>query len=230
MKNLAILQKTLQYQFKDEAHLQLALTHRSAAKKHNERLEFLGDAILNLTIGQALFSQFPECNEGELSRMRATLVREQTLAQLAHAFQLGEFMRLGPGELKSGGFRRDSILADALEAVIGAISLDSDLNTATKIIQCWYTKLLAEIQPGENQKDPKTRLQEYLQSKHVAVPTYQVISTHGKAHCQIFRIQCDVPHFGKTVIAEGTSRRKAEQAAASEILDYLLGQQQNVRA
>lgn len=222
MKNNDKLQKSLQYQFEDPQLLKLALTHRSAAKKHNERLEFLGDGILNLTIAQALYNQFPNCNEGELSRMRATLVREKTLVILAHRFNLSEYIVLGPGELKSGGFRRDSILADAVEAIIGAISLDKDLQTATNVVKNWYMDLLAEIKPGEEQKDPKTRLQEYLQAKHLALPSYEVINTTGKAHNQIFTVKCEIKHLNKTVIAEGTSRRKAEQEAANLILQELL--------
>ncbi len=222
MNNLRKLEANIQYHFNDLNLLALAMTHRSADKKHNERLEFLGDSILNLTIAQALFFQFPQCNEGELSRMRATLVREKTLAILAANFNLKDFIKVGPGELKSGGFRRDSVLADAVEAIIGAISLDKDLHTATSVVKNWYQGMLAEIKPGEAQKDPKTRLQEYLQSKHIALPHYEVLGTTGKSHCQTFTVQCDVPHFNKTVVASGSSRRNAEQQAASMILTELL--------
>ena len=150
----------------------------------SKRLEFLGDAILNLTIAEALFHQFPKCNEGELSRMRATLVREPTLAILARDFQLGDYLSLGQGELKSGGFRRESILADCVEALIGAISLDSSLANATEIVTRWYQPLLKNIQPGDNQKDAKTRLQEYLQGNRLPVPTYNIVNIQREAHNQ----------------------------------------------
>ncbi|MFZ7233989.1 ribonuclease III [Avibacterium avium] len=223
-KNLERLQRKIGYQFQDINWLKQALTHRSAAKNHNERLEFLGDAILNYTIADALYQQFPKCNEGELSRMRATLVREPTLAQLAREFELGEYMLLGPGELKSGGFRRESILADCVEAIIGAISLDQDLPTSTQVTRNWYQDLLKNIKPGENQKDPKTRLQEYLQASHLPLPSYSVINIEGEAHNQTFTVECRVEKIKKidrTFIGVGSSRRKAEQAAAEQILKIL---------
>ncbi|MDG2960716.1 ribonuclease III [Bisgaard Taxon 10/6] len=221
MKHLDKLQRRIGYEFSDLSLLKQALTHRSAAKVHNERLEFLGDAILNLTIGEALYLQFPRCNEGELSRMRATLVREKTLAELAHEFDLGDYMALGAGELKSGGFRRASILADCVEAIIGAISMDSDLPKAMKIVRTWYEPLLQNIQPGENQKDPKTRLQEYLQGKRLALPAYNVTNIQGEAHCQTFTVECHVENLDRTFIGVASSRRKAEQAAAEQILKVL---------
>ncbi|EIJ67356.1 ribonuclease III [Pasteurella bettyae] len=221
MNQLDRLQRHINYQFKDVALLKQALTHRSAATKHNERLEFLGDAILNYTIADALYHQFPHCNEGELSRMRATLVREPTLAILARQFELGEYLLLGQGELKSGGFRRESILADCVEAIIGAISLDSNLTTATQTTLHWYEDLLNKIKPGENQKDPKTRLQEYLQGHRLPLPTYEVKEIKGEAHCQIFKVECNVPNLDRTFIGVGSSRRKAEQGAAEQILTEL---------
>ncbi|HHT7858715.1 ribonuclease III [Pasteurella multocida] len=220
-QNLERLQRQIGYQFNQPALLKQALTHRSAAVKHNERLEFLGDAILNFTIAEALYHQFPKCNEGELSRMRATLVREPTLASLARQFELGDYLSLGPGELKSGGFRRESILADCVEAIIGAISLDSDLATTTKIVQHWYQAQLKQIQPGDNQKDPKTRLQEYLQGKRLPLPTYNVVEIKGEAHCQTFTVECYVKNIDRTFMGSGASRRKAEQAAAEKILQEL---------
>ncbi|MCW9717887.1 ribonuclease III [Avibacterium sp. 21-599] len=223
-KNLDRLQRNIGYQFQDINWLKQALTHRSAAKNHNERLEFLGDAILNYTIANALYQQFPQCNEGELTRMRATLVREPTLAQLAKEFELGEYMLLGSGELKSGGFRRASILADCMEAIIGAISLDRDLTTSTEVTHLWYQRLLREIKPGENQKDPKTRLQEYLQADHLPLPSYNVVNIRGEAHNQTFTVECRVENVKKidrTFIGVGSSRRKAEQAAAQQILKIL---------
>ncbi|WP_439259462.1 ribonuclease III [Lonepinella sp. BR2930] len=221
MNDLTRLQGKIGYQFTDLALLKQALTHRSAAKLHNERLEFLGDAILNLTIAQTLYQQFPKCNEGELSRMRATLVREQTLAELARQFELGHYLVLGSGELKSGGFRRASILADCVEAIIGAMSLDSDLNSTMAIICYWYAKRLEAIKPGENQKDPKTRLQEYLQGKGLSLPSYHIIKTEGEAHCQTFTVECNTENLDRTFIGVAGSRRKAEQAAAEQILKEL---------
>lgn len=219
--DLARLQKKLGYQFKQIDWLKQALTHRSAASKHNERLEFLGDAILNFTIAEALYHQFPKCNEGELSRMRASLVREPTLAILARQFELGNYLHLGSGELKSGGFRRESILADCVEAIIGAISLDSNLEQTRQIIQLWYQDLLSKIKPGENQKDPKTRLQEYLQGKRLPLPSYNVVEIKGEAHCQTFKVECQIANDERTFIGIGSSRRKAEQAAAEKILQEL---------
>lgn len=219
--HLERLQRKIGYEFADLGLLKQALTHRSAAKIHNERLEFLGDAILNLTIGEALFQQFPQCNEGELSRMRATLVREQTLAELAKTFELGEYMLLGAGELKSGGFRRASILADCVEAIIGAMSLDNNLPKTMEIVRFWYTDYLANIQPGENQKDPKTRLQEYLQGKRLPLPNYNVTDIQGEAHCQTFTVECTVSNIDRIFVGVAASRRKAEQAAAEQILTEL---------
>ena len=224
MNHLDRLERKISYQFSDLKHLKLALTHRSASTQHNERLEFLGDSILNYVIADALYHQFPRCNEGELSRMRATLVREPTLAMIARNFELGDYMSLGSGELKSGGFRRESILADCVEAVIGAMALDSSFDKAADIVRSWYKTLLAEIKPGDNQKDAKTRLQEYLQGKHFALPTYEVIKIEGEAHCQTFTVECtvkNVPNIDRTFIAKGSSRRKAEQAAAEQILKTL---------
>lgn len=218
MNQLDRLERKISYHFSDPALLQQALTHRSAAVKHNERLEFLGDAILNLSIAEALYHQFPRCNEGELSRMRATLVREPTLAELARQFELGDYLALGAGELKSGGFRRESILADCVEAIIGAISLDRDLPTATQIVRQWYQPLLQHIKPGENQKDAKTRLQEYLQGRRLPLPVYNVLEIKGEAHCQSFTVECNVSNIDRTFVGSGSSRRKAEQAAAEQIL------------
>ncbi|MBN6066545.1 ribonuclease III [Aggregatibacter actinomycetemcomitans] len=215
------LQRQINYGFQNIGLLKQALTHRSAGHQHNERLEFLGDAILNLTIGEALFHQFPKCNEGELSRMRATLVREPTLALLARDFKLGDYILLGQGELKSGGFRRESILADCVEAIIGAISLDSNLTNATQIVRQWYQNLLKEIKPGDNQKDAKTRLQEYLQGNRLPLPTYNIVNIQGEAHNQLFIVECSIQNNDRTFIGKGSSRRKAEQAAAEQILQEL---------
>ncbi|WED22245.1 ribonuclease III [Vibrio sp. JC009] len=218
---LTKLEKKLGYQFEDGQLINLALTHRSANSKHNERLEFLGDSILSFVIADDLYHRFPKVNEGDMSRMRATLVRGHTLAELGREFDLGEYLKLGPGELKSGGFRRDSILADAVEAIIGAIYLDSDIEKVREIILSWYQSRLEAIKPGVSQKDPKTRLQEFLQGRKKPLPVYTVANIKGEAHNQEFTISCDVAGVDKPVIGKGTSRRKAEQAAAELALERL---------
>ncbi|PQJ89958.1 ribonuclease III [Aliivibrio sifiae] len=214
------LEKKIGYQFNDENFLKLALTHRSANGTHNERLEFLGDSILSFVVADELYHRFPKVDEGDMSRMRATLVRGHTLAELGREFQLGDYLFLGPGELKSGGFRRDSILADAVEAIIGAIYLDSDTEVIREIILAWYKTRLDSIEPGVSQKDPKTRLQEYLQGRRKPLPTYTVTKIKGEAHNQEFTIECIVAGLDEPVIGKGSSRRKAEQSAA----DIALGQ------
>lgn len=215
------LEKKLGYQFLNQEILTLALTHRSAHSQHNERLEFLGDSILSFVIADDLYHRFPKINEGDMSRMRATLVRGNTLAELGREFELGEYLQLGPGELKSGGFRRDSILADAVEAIIGAIYLDSEVETVRQMILAWYKERLDSIQPGVSQKDPKTRLQEFLQGRRKPLPTYTVTNIKGEAHNQEFTVSCEVAGMDKPVIGRGTSRRKAEQAAAELALEKL---------
>ncbi|OZI14166.1 ribonuclease III [Sodalis-like symbiont of Philaenus spumarius] len=215
------LQKTLGYTFQQHDLLLQVLTHRSASSKHNERLEFLGDSILSYVIANALYQRFPRVDEGDMSRMRATLVRGNTLAEMAREFELGECLRLGPGELKSGGFRRESILADTLEALIGGVFLDSDIRTVEKLILDWYRSRLDEISPGDKQKDPKTRLQEYLQGRHFSLPTYQVVQVRGEAHDQDFTIHCTVSGLAQLVVGNGSSRRKAEQEAAEQAIKLL---------
>ncbi|MBU2897244.1 ribonuclease III [Vibrio hepatarius] len=215
------LEKKLGYHFNDAEFIHLALTHRSAHGKHNERLEFLGDSILSFVIADDLYHRFPDINEGDMSRMRATLVRGNTLAELGREFELGDYLKLGPGELKSGGFRRDSILADVVEAVIGAIYLDSDIEVARRIILSWYHQRLEAIQPGISQKDPKTRLQEFLQGRRKPLPVYTVTNIKGEAHNQQFTVSCEVAGIGTSVVGKGTSRRKAEQAAAEIALEQL---------
>lgn len=199
-----------------------ALTHRSAGSRHNERLEFLGDSLLSMVIADALFHRFPRVNEGDMSRMRATLVREKTLAELAREFELGEYLILGPGELKSGGFRRESILADAVEAIIGAVYLDANIEQMQTMMLGWYEDRLNAIQPGIDQKDPKTRLQELLQGKRKPLPTYTVEQVIGEAHNQKFTVHCQIEGMAQPVIGIGTSRRKAEQSAAEHALEVLL--------
>ncbi|MDE1515228.1 MULTISPECIES: ribonuclease III [Vibrio] len=215
------LTSKLGYTFQDSGLLNLALTHRSANGKHNERLEFLGDSILSFVIADDLYHRFPKVDEGDMSRMRATLVRGHTLAELGREFDLGDYLKLGPGELKSGGFRRDSILADAVEALIGGIYLDSDLETVRGIVLKWYQCRLDEIKPGVSQKDPKTRLQEFLQGRRKPLPIYTVTNIKGEAHNQEFSVACEVAGMDAPVIGKGTSRRKAEQAAAETALEQL---------
>ncbi|WP_198674965.1 ribonuclease III [Aliidiomarina taiwanensis] len=220
-QQIRVLSKALGYEIKDKQLLLQALTHRSAAGKHYERLEFLGDSLLSMFIAEALYLQFPDVQEGDLSRMRATLVCGPMLAELAVEFKLGEFLQLGPGELKSGGYRRESILSDAVEALIGAIYLDSDLETCKARVLAWYATRLANIKPGMSQKDPKTQLQEILQARQEPVPNYQVTELTGKAHNQRFTVSCTTTLLETPVIGTGTSRRKAEQAAAAKALEAL---------
>lgn len=215
------LQKKLCYTFQQHDLLLQALTHRSASSKHNERLEFLGDSILSYVIANALYQRFPYVNEGDMSRMRAVLVRGNTLAEMAREFELGECLYLGPGELKNGGFRRESILADTVEALIGGIFLDSDIRTVEKLILDWYQLRLDTITPGDKQKDQKTRLQEYLQGRHLPLPTYLVVQMRGEAHDQEFTIHCQVSGLVQPIIGNGLSRRKAEQDAAKQALKLL---------
>ena len=221
VKNLQRLCRILGYEFANIEMLTQALTHRSAANKHNERLEFLGDSILSVVISDALYHQFPRATEGDLSRMRATLVRGDTLAVIAIEFKLGDYLNLGPGELKSGGHRRESILADAVEAIIGAVYLDSNMEVCRKLLLEWYKERLENIQPGVNQKDPKTLLQEHLQSFKKPLPDYQVAKIEGEAHDQIFTVECSIKGIDKAIVGVGSSRRKAEQVAASQVLELL---------
>lgn len=214
------LASNLGYNFDNIDHLDLALTHRSASKKHNERSEFLGDSVLNFVIAEALYNAFPEAKEGELSRYRATLVRKETLAEIAREINLGDCLKLGPGELKSGGFRRDSTLADGLEAVLAAILLDGGFEAVKQSILTLFENRIPAV--SEKQlKDPKSRLQEYLQSTHKSLPEYNVVNTSGEAHNQSFTIECKVTDLNIKVTSVGKSRRKAEQSAAKQILMQL---------
>lgn len=215
--------KRLKYEFKDLQNLKLALTHRSAGSKHNERLEFLGDAILGMVMAKHLYHQFPKEPEGKLTRMRSTLVKGDTLAQMARDFNFGEVLKLGPGELKSGGFARDSILADALEATIGAIYLESGIDICEQLILEWFAQRIAKLDPNIHPKDSKTQLQEYLQSKHLPLPEYKVVDIAGKSHDQTFVVECKVSPLDTPVVAKGKSRRKAEQTAANLTLEKLTG-------
>ena len=219
-KDVNLLFKKIGYSFNDVRLLEQAMTHRSYRGAHNERLEFLGDSILSFVIADALYHQFPKAREGDLSRMRSTLVRGQTLAEFGVEFELGDFLRLGPGELKSGGYRRESTLADAVEAIIGAVFLDSDIETCRELVLNWYQSRLKAITPGHNQKDPKTLLQEYLQARKTPLPSYNVIDTKGQAHNQVFTVECLIENKPQ-VVAKGSSRRKAEQKAAELALKMI---------
>jgi ribonuclease-3 len=216
------LQSALAYQFKDVTLLSQALTHRSKGSKNNERLEFLGDSILGFVAADLLYSRFQKSPEGHLSRFRASLVKKETLAELAREFSLGDYLRLGSGELKSGGFRRDSILADGMEAVFGAMYLDGGLEDVRKLIERCLSARLDNLSAETDLKDPKTRLQEYLQSRRLELPEYTVTQTHGDAHEQEFEVQCTVVGLEQPVKGAGSSRRKAEQAAAKLALEKLL--------
>ncbi|WP_337841941.1 ribonuclease III [Rheinheimera sp.] len=211
--------KKLGYQFQQASLLEQALTHRSCKGAHNERLEFLGDAILSLVIAEALFQHFPKAREGDLTRMRSSLVKGVTLAEIAKELGIAEYLRLGPGEMKSGGLRRESIQADAVEAILGAIYLDAGIEVCRERILTWYGSRLTVIQPGV-QKDSKTQLQEYLQGRRLALPLYEVIDTKGDAHDQTFTVRCTVAGR-EPVIATGSSRRKAEQDCAHILLEQI---------
>lgn len=217
--NEQLLQKRLGHQFKDVALLQQALTHRSHSTSHNERLEFLGDSILNCVVASILFETFDRIDEGDLSRVRANLVKQQSLFEIAQKMELSQFLRLGEGELKSGGFRRPSILADTLEALFGAIYLDAGFEAARAVIKALYAPILATVDPTTLGKDAKTLLQEFLQSKKIALPQYNVVATHGAAHNQEFEVECLVPKLEIQVFGTGGSRRAGEQAAAKLALD-----------
>ena len=214
-----LLQSRLGYTFKDAALLQQALTHRSHSSLHNERLEFLGDSILNCVVASILFDRYSKIDEGDLSRLRANLVKQQSLYEIAQRLELSQFLRLGEGELKSGGFRRPSILADTLEALFGAIFLDSGFGAARDAIRALYIPILDTVDPKTLGKDAKTLLQEYLQGKKIALPQYNVVATHGAAHNQEFEIECLVPKLEIQVFGTGGSRRAGEQAAAKLALE-----------
>jgi ribonuclease-3 len=211
----------LNYHFNDKMLLNIALTHRSVGKPNNERLEFLGDAILSYIIGEALYEAFPKAREGELTRMRAHLVKGETLAHIARQLELGQFLLLGGGELKSGGWRRASILADTLEAVFGAIYQDGGMDACKKTVFHLFADRLNSISPKDFGKDPKTRLQEYLQSHKQVLPQYEVLTINGTPHDQWFEITCTVPGLAEPIHGEGKTRRFAEQAAAAKALQQL---------
>jgi ribonuclease-3 len=223
-KAIDVLLKKLEYSFNDTSLLNEALTHRSYASKNNERLEFLGDGILNFVIADELFKLYPDVQEGDLSRLRANLVNKESLAEIANKLNLGEVIKLGSGELKSGGFRRPSILADAVESILGSVYCDTGFASARDLIVRLYADRLASPTDLQSLKDPKTRLQELLQSRHFALPDYQVINISGHAHAQIFHVKCSIKQMSIEVYGEGKSRRIGEQIAAdraiSQVVEY----------
>ena len=222
MTNDTLLQSKLGHTFKDASLLRQALTHRSHSVLHNERLEFVGDSVLNCVVASLLFEKYSKIDEGDLSRLRANLVKQQSLYEIAVRMELAQFLRLGEGELKSGGFRRPSILADTLEALFGAIYLDAGFNAAKEVIYGLYLPILDTVDPATLGKDAKTLLQEFLQSKKIALPVYTVAATHGAAHSQEFEVECAIPKLEIQVFGSGGSRRAGEQAAAKMALEAAL--------
>ncbi len=214
------LSQALTYRFKQEDYLTTALTHRSAGTSNNERLEFLGDALLSCIMAEELFKRFPEAREGELTRFRANLVKRDTLVKIAQRLDLGQYLRLGGGELKTGGEQRASILADAVEAIIGAVFLDSSMVACQTVVLHLWQDVLNDLSPRKI-KDPKTRLQEYLQAKQQPLPTYRVLSIGGTPHAQEFEVECLVPGLAQSTNGNAESRRRAEQSAAAKALRVL---------
>jgi len=210
------LQQALGHTFSRPDLLVQALTHRSYATLNNERLEFLGDSVLNCSVARALYDAFPDLPEGSLSRLRANLVRQETLAEIAVVLKLGDVLRLGEGELKSGGFRRPSILADALESLFGAVFLDAGFDAAQRVVRGLFDPLVAQIDPKASGKDPKTQLQEVLQSRRLPLPEYRLVDTRGEAHDQSFIVECVLARPALVTRGVGKSRRAAEQEAARE--------------
>ena len=221
MENFGILQDRIGYFFRDESMLRMALTHRSHSSRHNERLEFLGDSILNFVVATLLYERYTDLDEGSLSRLRANLVRQQTLFDVAQKTGISDFLRLGEGEVKAGGFRRPSILANTMEALFGAVFLDGGFESVVSTIRKLFTPLLDVIDPKTFGKDAKTQLQEYLQGRKIALPQYQVVATHGAAHKQNFDIECLIPQLEIQASGSGSSRRAGEQEAAKQALELI---------
>ena len=217
----ASLYKHIGYQFQQERLLNQALTHRSIGANNNERLEYLGDAIVNFVIAETLFVRFAKTPEGQLSRMRANLVNKETLAKIAKQLYLGDYIHLGGGELKSGGYRRESILADALEALIASIYLDANLEICKNRILHWFSAELETILTDTKSKDAKTELQEFLQARRLPLPDYHITRTVGKEHQQIFHVSCQISGLTSRGNGQGESRRRAEQMAAAQLLAEL---------
>lgn len=219
--NADVLGRQLGYAFSDPNLLKRALSHRSFGANNNERLEFLGDSILNFIIAQRLFEKFPSAKEGELSRLRASLVKGETLAKVAKELNLGEFLLLGEGELKSGGFRRASILADAVEAIIGAIYLDSDMPTVVERVYSWFSDRIDNITLEDDARDAKSQLQEWLQARKLPLPVYEVVATEGEAHNQTFTVTCSVSVLAEATKAVASNRKHAEKQAAKLMIKQL---------
>lgn len=219
--NIDILIRRLGHRFTDMSLVDLALSHRSVGSKNNERLEFLGDSIVNYLMAEALYKQFPGCREGDLSRMRAQLVKGKTLAEIAVEFELGDFLRLGPGEMKSGGHRRESILADTVEALIGAMFLDGGMDVCREHVGRWYQSRLESMAVQGTAKDAKTSLQELLQSRKQSLPHYELLTISGSDHQQQFTIECQIEHLTQGFTGVAGNRREAEQIAAQAALDVL---------
>lgn len=221
IKKSEVLAKKLGLTFNQPQLFKMALTHRSAGAKNNERLEYLGDSILGFVIAESLYTQFPAAGEGVLSRLRASLVNQTSLAELAREHNIGDYLILGSGELKSGGFRRDSILSDAMEAMMGALLLDQGVDTCREWILSLFADKFSEIKLDSWNKDPKTRLQELMQARKKELPVYELLSMSGADHAQTFEVKCSVPITLKTTLGIGISRKKAEQAAAENMLIHL---------
>ena len=223
-ENIARLKKSLLYDFSNRPDLLIrALTHRSYSSDNYERLEFLGDSVLGFIIADALYARFPDADEGQLTRMRASLVRQETLAELGRKIELGAYLILGPGALKSGDHARDSILSDVIEAIIGAIYLDGGIKPCRKLINRMFASRLALCEPDSVSKDPKTRLQELLQERSRELPEYTIIDVSGPPHKQSFKVQCQIVDVGQAFIGKGSSRRRAEQDSAEKALQALSG-------
>jgi ribonuclease-3 len=220
-KTAAWLKKALDYEFTNEQLLQQALTHRSAHGINNERLEYLGDAVLDTVISEVIYLQRPDASEGVLSRLRSSLVKDATLAELATDLGFGKHLILGSGEKKSGGHRRASILADSLEAIFGAVYLDSGFDEAKRIIYNAFAGRLQEIPESAARRDPKTRLQEFVQSRKIELPDYRVLKVDGKAHKQTFSVRCTIAELDASTLGQGTTRRDAEQESAEQMLALL---------
>ncbi len=224
IRDLSKIQHNLQYQFSDISLLELALTHRSKRKTHNERLEFLGDAILSAVIAEDLYFKFPLAKEGKLSQMRTALVRGGTLTELAKTFELNEYIEFGESELKSGGYKRDRVLEDAFEALIGAVYLDRGFEATKLCILSWYKNKLDNLSLSSNVKDAKTKLQEILQKNNLTLPVYSVVKEEGKAHEKIFHIQCEILELNEQVTVVARKRKIGENQAAQILCDKILTQ------
>ncbi|MFN3238541.1 MAG: ribonuclease III [Pseudomonadales bacterium] len=224
--SIARLERQLGYEFQDRSRLEQALTHRSFSANNNERLEFLGDGILNFIVAEQLFQQFPDAAEGQLSRLRALLVKQKTLAEIARELQLSDHLIMGTGELKSGGFNRDSILSDAVEAIVAAIYIEVGFEPTRARVCAWYGDRISNLSLDQARKDAKSRLQEYLQGQGAALPNYEVLDVEGESHEQEFTIELDLPMLEGKISGSGSSRRAAEQQAAALALDLLANVEQ----